>query len=99
MFEPDESKLIRKGVLVAPALVSTESARYPVRVITLIPDPVQLYRDENFGEIFQAEEAGTGIGERTYGESWERYIDNCRGNNSSAPGGRPERSKGSIRTD
>ena len=61
MFEPDESKLIRKGVLVAPALVSTESARYPVRVITLIPDPVQLYRDESFGEIARAEELGQGF--------------------------------------
>ena len=56
MFEPDESNLMKKGVLSARAVVSTESGKCPVRLINMTPDPVQHYREESYGEIPPAEE-------------------------------------------
>ena len=53
MFEPDESKLIKKRA--ARAFVSTESGRCPGRLINLTPNPVQLYHKESFGVISPAE--------------------------------------------
>ena len=88
MFDSDELQLIREKVLAAQALVSSERGRCPVRVINLMQDLVQHYRDESFGKI---PPSGRRIRERTYGEeSREIFSDYCRGNKSSAPGSRLE---------
>ena len=85
MFDSDESKPIRKGVLTARALVSTTSSRCPVRLNSLMPDPVQLYRKESFGELGQGLENETTekmerifpvtAGEKTAPLSWAATSD------------------------